>query len=635
MSKKAVADAYVNLIPSAEGFQDGIEKAINEGTSKGSKSAIGMLSNLGTGFAMGIGQAAFGAVSELSSKVVEVAQSSINSYKEYEQLIGGTETLFGNAANYVEEYADAAFKSAGLSANEYLNTVNGMAAALNQATGSEWQSARLANQAVIDMADNANKMGTSMEMIQNAYNGFSKQNFTMLDNLKLGYGGTKQEMERLLEDAEKLSGVEYNMDSYADIVSAIHVIQQEMGIAGTTQKEATETIEGSLNMVKSAWDNLIAGLGKDDADLGGLIDKLLNSVFGTDSDKGFLDNLLPRIETVVGGVQEFATQLITRLPGIAEEMLPVLSNMLLNMVNNSIEALSNNLDSIIESLQSVFENIITTAITLVTAVIQMLPSILDMALSIIIALANGLVESIPTLIPTIIDVVLTIVDVILDNLPLILNAAVDIILALAEGIIENLPQISLAINKVMYQIIATIVSMLPQIIEIAVKIVFTLIGSMAKAIAEFISSDFWNDALNDIIYSFTDIDWAGIGMNCLEGIAAGFDKGMTKLAESVVKIVDNVKNLFTSGFDIHSPSKLFENYGEMIDEGLAIGMNSGKSVTATQRLSEEVIDNFNPSVRAAGAGGGNITIPVYIGNDLIQTIVVDALNMANYRSGGR
>ena len=633
MSKKAVADAYVNLIPSAEGFQDGIEKAINEGTSKGSKSAIGMLSNLGTGFAMGIGQAAFGAVSELSSKVVEVAQSSINSYKEYEQLIGGTETLFGNAANYVEDYADAAFKSAGLSANEYLNTVNGMAAALNQSTGSEWQSARLANQAVIDMADNANKMGTSMEM--NAYNGFSKQNFTMLDNLKLGYGGTKQEMERLLEDAEKLSGVEYNMDSYADIVSAIHVIQQEMGIAGTTQKEATETIEGSLNMVKSAWDNLIAGLGKDDADLGGLIDKLLNSVFGTDSDKGFLDNLLPRIETVVGGVQEFATQLITRLPGIAEEMLPVLSNMLLNMVNNSIEALSNNLDSIIESLQSVFENIITTAISLVTAVIQMLPNILDMALSIIIALANGLVESIPTLIPTIIDVVLTIVDVILDNLPLILNAAVDIILALAEGIIENLPQISLAINKVMYQIIATIVSMLPQIIEIAVKIVFTLIGSMAKAIADFISSDFWNEALNDIIYSFTDIDWAGIGMSCLEGMAEGFDKGMTKLAESAIKIVDNVKGLFTSGFDIHSPSKLFENYGEMIDEGLAIGMNSGKSVRATQRLSDDVVDNFNPSVAAAGAGGGNITIPVYIGNELIQTIVVDALNMANYRSGGR
>lgn len=637
MGKKgsAIADAYVNLIPSADGFSEGIEKAINEGSSKGSKTAVSALSNIGMGFAQGIGQAAFGAVSELSGKVVDIAQSSINSYKEYEQLIGGTETLFGNAAKYVEDYANVAYKSAGLSANEYLDTVNGMAAALNQSTGSIWQSARLGNQAVIDMADNANKMGTSMEAIQNAYNGFSKQNYTMLDNLKLGYGGTKQEMQRLLEDATKLSGIEFKMDNYADIVQAIHVIQEEMGIAGTTQKEATETIEGSLNMVKSAWDNLIAGIGKDDADVGGLIDKLLNSIFGTDSEKGFLDNLLPRIETVVEGLNEFGIQLTNRLPGIAEEMLPVLSNMLLNMVNNSIEALSGNLDSMIESFQSIFQNVITTAITLVTAVLQMLPNILDMALSIIIALANGLVESIPTLIPTIIDVVLTIVDVILDNLPLILDAAVDIILALAEGIIENLPQISLAINKVMYQIIATIVSMLPQIIEIAVEIVWTLIGSMGKAIADFISSDFWNEALNDIIYSFTDIDWAGIGMSCLEGMAEGFDKGMTKLAESAIKIVDNVKGLFTSGFDIHSPSKLFENYGEMIDEGLAIGMNSGKSVRATQRLSDDVVDNFNPSVAAAGAGGGNITIPVYIGNELIQTIVVDALNMANYRSGGR
>ena len=627
-----VANAYVNLIPSAEGFSSGVEKAISEGTTAGGKKASIGLSNLASGFAMGIGQAAFGAVEALGSKVVDVGKQAIGSYKDYEQLVGGTETLFGNAAKYVEDYANTAYKSAGLSTNEYLETVNGMAAALNQSTGSVWQSAKLGNQAVIDMADNANKMGTSMEMIQNAYNGFSKQNYTMLDNLKLGYGGTKKEMARLLEDATKLSGIEYDIENYADIVNAIHVIQEEMGIAGTTQLEATETIEGSLNMVKSAWDNLIAGLGKDDADIGNLIDKLLDSIFGTDKDKGFLDNLLPRVETIVSGLDEFAIQLTSRLPGVAAELLPQLSQMLLNMVTNSINSLNDNLPEMITSFEAIFENIIDTAITLVTSIIQMLPSILEMAISIIVAIANGLAENIPTLIPTIIEIVEEIINVILDNLPMLLEAATQIITALAEGLIESLPDISLAINKINYQIIATFISLLPEILKIASDIIWTLIGSMATAIGEMLSADFWNEALNDIVYSFTNIDWQGIGVRCLEGIAAGFDKGMTKLAEGCVKVADNIKGIFTKNLQIHSPSKIFEDYGQMIDEGLAIGISSGVSIDATEELADDVSSSFNSSV--AGAGG-DVVIPVYIGNELIQTIVVDALSMANYRSGGR
>ena len=628
-----VANAYVNLIPSAEGFSSGVEKAISEGTTAGGKKASIGLSNLASGFAMGIGQAAFGAVEALGSKVVDVGKQAIGSYKDYEQLVGGTETLFGNAAKYVEDYANTAYKSAGLSTNEYLETVNGMAAALNQSTGSVWQSAKLGNQAVIDMADNANKMGTSMEMIQNAYNGFSKQNYTMLDNLKLGYGGTKKEMARLLEDATKLSGIEYDIENYADIVNAIHVIQEEMGIAGTTQLEATETIEGSLNMVKSAWDNLIAGLGKDDADIGNLIDKLLDSIFGTDKDKGFLDNLLPRVETIVSGLDEFAIQLTSRLPGVAAELLPQLSQMLLNMVTNSINSLNDNLPEMITSFEAIFENIIDTAITLVTSIIQMLPSILEMAISIIVAIANGLAENIPTLIPTIIEIVEEIINVILDNLPMLLEAATQIITALAEGLIESLPDISLAINKINYQIIATFISLLPEILKIASDIIWTLIGSMATAIGEMLSADFWNEALNDIVYSFTNIDWQGIGVRCLEGIAAGFDKGMTKLAEGCVKVADNIKGIFTKNLQIHSPSKIFEDYGQMIDEGLALGISSGVSIDATEELAEDVSSSFNPSVE--GVGGGDFIFPIYIGDEPIQTVVIKAIDLANYRSGGR
>ena len=629
---KTIGDAYVNLIPSAEDFSSKVEKAVSEGTEAGGKKASAGLSNLASGFAMGIGQAAFGAIEALGSKVVDIGKSAINSYKDYEQLIGGTETLFGTAAKYVEDYANVAYKSAGLSTNEYLETVNGMAAALNQSTGSIWESAKLGNQAVIDMADNANKMGTSMEMIQNAYNGFSKQNYTMLDNLKLGYGGTKQEMKRLLDDATALSGIEFDINSYADIVNAIHIIQEEMGIAGTTQLEATETIEGSLNMVKSSWDNLIAGLGKDDANLDRLIDQLLNSIFGTDKEKGFLDNLLPRVETIVSGLDKFAVELTSRLPGVVAELLPQLSTMLLNMVTNSINSLNDNLDGMIASFETIIENVVNTAITLVTSIIQMMPSIIEMAITIIVTLAKGLAENIPELVPTIIEIVEEIIDVIIDNLPMIIDAASEIINALTEGIIDSLPDISLAINKINYQIIATFLSLIPQLIELAAEFVWTLLGSMASAIMEMLSADFWNQALDDITHSFLDIDWAGIGMECLEGIAQGFEKNFVKVKDSITSIAQGIKGIFTGELEIHSPSKIFEEYGQMIDEGLAIGISSGVSIDATEEMADDVSTNFNPSL--AGAGG-DVVIPVYIGNELIQTIVVDALSMANYRSGGR
>ena len=634
MAKKGstVANAYVNLIPSAEGFSSGVEKAISEGTQAGSKKASAGLSNLASGFAMGVGQAAFQAVEALSGKILELGQTAIGSYKDYEQLIGGTETLFGTASKYVEDYANAAYKSAGLSTNEYLETVNGMAAALNQSTGSVWESAKLGNQAVIDMADNANKMGTTMELIQNAYNGFSKQNYTMLDNLKLGYGGTKKEMQRLLEDATKLSGIEYDIENYADIVNAIHVIQEEMGIAGTTQLEATETIEGSLNMVKSAWDNLIAGLGKDDANLESLIDKLLNSIFGTEKEKGFLDNLLPRVETIVSGLDKFAIELTNRLPGVVADILPQLSKLLLDMVTNSIFSLDQNLPDLIANFETIIENVVDTAITLVTSVIKMLPSILEMAITIIVTLAKGLAENIPELVPTIIEIVEEILDVILDNLPIILDAAGEIINALIEGFIECLPDISLAINKIVYQITATFISLLPQFIEVAAEIIWTLIGSMAEAIEEMLSADFWNQALDDIVHAFIDIDWAGIGKECLEGIAQGFEKNWEKVKGAVTNIAQGLKGIFTGELEIHSPSKVFEDYGQMIDEGLAIGISSGVSIDATAEMADNVTSSFNPSIEG---GKGDIVIPVYIGNELIQTLVVDALSMANYRSGGR
>ena len=226
--------------------------------------------------------------------LVDLGKASVEAYAEYEQLVGGVETLFGKSADTVKQYAQDAYMTAGLSANEYMEQVTSFSASLLQSLGGNTAAAAdYGNQAVIDMADNANKMGTAIESIQNAYQGFAKGNFTMLDNLKLGYGGTREEMQRLLEDAEKISGIHYDISSFADITKAIHTIQEEMGIAGTTAEEAGSTIQGSIGMVKAAWENLLTGLADPDADIDQLIENLLNSVTTA------AENIIPAITTFI------------------------------------------------------------------------------------------------------------------------------------------------------------------------------------------------------------------------------------------------------------------------------------------------------------------------------------------------
>lgn len=602
MGKKGntVGDAYVNLIPSAEGFSDGIKKAIDEGTSAGSKSAVSGLSSLGMGFVQGIGQAAFGAVTELGSKVVDVAQSSISSYAEYEQLIGGVETLFGTASSRVMRNASDAYISAGLSMNEYMETVNSMAASLNQATKNEYESVRLADIAVVDMADNANKMGTSMESIQNAYSGFTKQNFTMLDNLKLGYGGTQKEMARLLEDATKISGVKYNIESYADIVKAIHVVQEEMGIAGTTQKEAATTIQGSLSMVKSSWENLISGIANEDADLSSLFEKLLNSVFGEDGKGGFVGNILPRIEQALEGLTEFIKIGLQRLPEILNTILPDLAKGFVDVIVGIFDNINENSEEISENLGKIFENLINSALTLVEKLLTTLPTIVNIAMVLITTLANGIAEFIPELIPTIIDVLMAILNVILLNLDYILDAAGKIITALIEGLLGNLDKISLAVFEIMMRIIATFISLLPRIAEVAIEIIFALITGLGTSLMNMLSGEFWNNALNSLVHSFTDIDWDRIGQSVIDGIVQGFKKGWEKLKNTAINMVTSLKDLFTNGFEIHSPSKVFQYYGEMIDTGLAIGMRSGESASSSEDLAKNINNNFKGSLSAPG-----------------------------------
>lgn len=362
----------------------------------------------------GAAVAATAAISAAATGIANLTKAAISSYADYEQLVGGVETLFDNTenlqrfketladvgytaeeieaelANYkdpievVMENAANAYKTAGLSANEYMETVTGMAAALNQSTGDLAVSADYANMAITDMADNANKMGSSMESIQNAYAGFSKQNYTMLDNLKLGYGGTKEEMERLLKDAQEFSGVEYDISSYADIVEAIHVVQTEMGITGTTAAEASKTISGSVGAMKASWTNFMTALANPDADIGAMSEQLVASIVTVK------DNIMPVVQQVLASIAQAIPMIV---PMIAE-MLPVVIN-------------------------------------------ELLPGLLDMAVQIINILLNSFAENLPVIVAALVAMVDLLANTLIDNMPLILNAIITVI----GAIIQRLPEI--------------------------------------------------------------------------------------------------------------------------------------------------------------------------------------------------
>ena len=357
-----------------------------------------------------------------ASAVAMITKSAVDGYAEYEQLAGGVETLFKDSADVLMGYADKAYQTAGLSANEYMATVTSFSASLLQSLGGDTaKSADYANQAIIDMSDNANKMGTSMESIQYAYQGFAKQNYTMLDNLKLGYGGTKEEMQRLLDDAEKISGIKYDISSFADVTQAIHVIQTELGITGTTALEASETIQGSASAMKASWQNLMVGLADENADFDKLLENFISSV-GT-----FSKNLIPRIKVALGGVIDLIKGLIPEiaeeLPSIIQDLLPSLLTAVVDIVLALGETLPTLLQTLITTLVDILPMLIPTLVTGFTNLIVLLLQNID---DIILPLINAL--------PTIVE---SVMNALLENMPIIIGA----LITAAFEIIKALPQI--------------------------------------------------------------------------------------------------------------------------------------------------------------------------------------------------
>lgn len=335
---------------------------------------------LGSAFAA-VGKAAAAATAAAAAGVAAIGKEALASYAEYEQLAGGVDTLFKDSSDTVKAYAEEAYKTAGLSANEYMSTVTGFSAALiSSLDGDTEAAASAADMAIRDMADNANKMGTSIESIQNAYQGFAKQNYTMLDNLKLGYGGTKEEMQRLLDDAGKISGIKFDISSFADITQAIHIMQEEMGIAGATAAEAEGTISGSLSAMKASWHNLTVGIADENADIDALAQNFADSIATAG------ENILPRVQAILEGigvaVEKLAPLIIEYFPKIAGEILPPL---------------------------------LSTAGQLIDSLLQ------------------TLIDSIPELVPIAIDMITQIAKTLIQNIPVLLAAIPEIITALVKG----------------------------------------------------------------------------------------------------------------------------------------------------------------------------------------------------------
>lgn len=571
-------DLYAKITLDTSGYENGLDNA----SGKASGFADKLKSDLAT--AAKVGAAALTAA---ATGMAALTKASIGQYAEYEQLVGGVDTLFKTASDKVQEYAANAYKTAGMSANEYMDTVTSFSASLLQSLGGDTEkAAQKADQAITDMADNANKMGTGMEMIQNAYQGFAKQNYTMLDNLKLGYGGTKEEMERLLADAEKLSGQKFDISSYSDIVDAIHVVQTEMGITGTTAKEAASTIQGSVSAAKSAWSNLITGIAADNADLDTLIGNFVSSV------ETAAGNIIPRVSVMLGGISQLVTSASTTI-------IPMV-----------ITTITDNLPALLQA-----------AVALVGAlgqgIIDSLPAITQAAIDILFFLANGLIENLPTLIDGIVQVTLTIVQMLTspDFLTQLIETAILLIMTLAQGLIDAIPQLIAAVPMIIGNLLAAIIVELPNIIQMGIDLLFALIDGIIKCIPELVAAvptliiAFVNGIVNNldkiilaapqiivslitgiigaipeliaavprVIAAIADTirnyDWGGIGRNIVQGLKDGiagmWDNIKDWFNEKVNSLVGGVKRIL----GIHSPSKVFAGIGGFMAEGLGEGFS--------------------------------------------------------------
>lgn len=529
-------------------------KSLDETSQKGEQ-AKGRLSKAFTSIgsaAVKFGKTVAVGMVAAGTAVAGLVTKSVQSYAEYEQLVGGVETLFKTSADKVQEYANNAYKTAGLSASEYMETVTSFSASLLQSLDNDTAAAaEKANKAITDMADNANKMGTDMSSIQNAYQGFAKSNYTMLDNLKLGYGGTKEEMARLLEDAEAISGIEYDISSYADIVDAIHVIQTEMDITGTTAKEAGTTIQGSFASMKGAWQNLLTAMSAKELPVGQYVKTFVDSV------STVADNLLPRIRIALDGVvqlvNQLAPQIVSAIPMLVSALLPAVVGAATSLIAavaatlpGLVTAIVNCIPDIVAAFVSVFDAIISALPALMESIVSALPMMIEQLAGALTTMIATLCTMLPQIIQPIIDylpqIIMSIVNALVQNLPVLIEGLISLVM----GIVGALPQIVEglvgAMPEVISLLVVALVAALPQLIEGAIQLVMGLIAALPQIIQALI------DTLPEILQAV----WDAI-VTVFEGLPEWFGQlwegvkdAVSSAVEAILPVITNVWNAIVS-----------------------------------------------------------------------------------------
>lgn len=628
----------------SSGYDKELDKSSGKASSFGSKLKSGL--GAAAKVAAGAITAAAGAVSVLVTK-------SVQGYAEYEQLVGGVETLYKTSADQVLQYAQNAYKTAGLSANEYMETATSFAASLVSSLGGDTaEAARMADMAITDMSDNANKMGTDMSAIQSAYQGFAKQNYTMLDNLKLGYGGTKTEMERLISDANDLKVAQGGMadltiDSYADIVEAIHLVQDEMGITGTTAAEASTTISGSIGSMKAAWQNLLVGLADGNAD----IDSLINNVVTT-AETAF-GNIMPVITQTLQGigqlVQKIAPIIAEKLPSVVSEVLPSLLSAATDLINGVVAALPTLIQVLADQAPMIVE-------TLVEGLVANLPAIIDAGIQLIGGLIKGIISSIPALLKGILEAAGALLDAILGFFGIhspstvMADAGVNLIQGLINGISKMLSAAVNAITNVANAIRDAITKVWNGIkektsaiwsgIKTSLSNTWNGIKNTATNVWNGISngvSNVWSGLKNSVVNGASEM-WSNVTAK-FEAIRSGISDKINSARDTVSNAIERIKGFFnfdwslphlklphlsiTGSFSLVPPSvpsfsiqwykKAMDN--AMLLNGATIFGANGNTLLGGGEAGPEIVVGaqtlMNMIREANGGGGKDITINVY------------------------
>lgn len=591
--------AYVQIVPSMQGLASELRRAFGDsmpdghkfGSSLGGKVVSGFGSTIKKGFALAA-KAGIATISAASAGIGAIVKSSASAYADYEQNIGGVETLFKDNADTIVKYASEAYKTAGISANDYMQNVTSFSASLLQGLGGDTaQAAKIANEAMVDMSDNANKMGTDISSIQNAYQGFAKQNYTMLDNLKLGYGGTQSEMARLINDSGvlgdsiKVNEKTVNSVSFDKMIEAIHKVQTDLDITGTTSKEAATTVSGSLGSVKAAWANLMAGMGDKNADLKNLIKEMVSTV------KTFAKNILPVIKQALSGVttliSELAPDIAAELPQLVSDLLPQLIEAGTQIFQALVKGISDNIGTITQAAITAITTIATALIqntgplvqslaTIITTIAQALPTILpDLTEAIkqqMPLILQAILDSLPAIIECTTQIIVTIAETLANNINLIVDGAVKIIDTLAMSLSDSdtAKKLTEAAFKIVFTLTKEIVKNLPDILASGILIAVEIVKGIAQGMVDFFAPV--SDALSDKLLDLTDWfsrkwnDFKEWGSDMIQAFIDGIKEKWQSLKDTVCDVASSVKDFLGFSEPDKGPLSNFHTFApDMMD----------------------------------------------------------------------